>query len=78
MEKITQTEINKLVQLQLGISYVSETLRLVQDLGAESADIANIVAVSEEKYQITFQESEIAKIITPKDIFTLIQSKLDD
>lgn len=78
MEQITQMDINQLVQLQLGTKSVDQSDRLVQDLGAESADIANIVAVAEEKYHITIRESEIAKIITPKDIFILVQSKLHD
>ena len=69
MKEPTQNDINHLVQLQLGVKHVSDSDRLIQDLGAESADIANIVAVAEEKYQITLQESEIAKIVSPQDIF---------
>jgi len=78
MEKPTQEAINQLVQLQLGSRFVTEQDKLVQDLGAESADVANIVAAAEERYQITIQESEIAKIDTPKDLFSLVSSKLND
>ena len=76
MKEPTINDIIKLVQLQLGKQSVSENDKLVQDLGAESADIANIVAVAEERYQITFRESEIAKIFTPRDIYNLVHLKL--
>jgi len=54
-------EIKKLVGMQLGKRNVSENSRFVEDLGAESADVANIVATVEEKYGITIKEAEIAK-----------------
>ncbi|MCB2180033.1 acyl carrier protein [bacterium] len=75
MENTLQIEINKLIQLQLGITKISENDRLVEDLSAESADIANIVAAAEEKFQINISESEIAKIYTPLDIYRLVQAK---
>ncbi|MEJ2758715.1 MAG: phosphopantetheine-binding protein [Anaerolineales bacterium] len=78
MEKPTQNEINRMVQLQLGVNIISADNKLIQDLGAESADIANIVAAAEEKYHIDLQESEIAKIITPQDILELVLSKLNE
>jgi len=67
----------KLIELQLGKLNISKNDRLIEDLGAESADIANIVAAIEEKYQITLKESEIAKISTPSDIFSLVHKKLN-
>ena len=75
MEKPKIFEIIRLVQLQLGQIEVNEDDRLVEDLGAESADIANIVASAEEKFAITFLESEIATIRTPLDLFQLVSAK---
>lgn len=75
MENSLQTEINKLIQLQLGITRLSINDRLIEDLGAESADIANIIAAAEEKFNVIIEESEIAKINTPQDIVQLVQSK---
>lgn len=68
-------EINKLVSLQLGVRHVKESSLLVEELGAESADVVNIIAVLEEKYQIIVKETEIAKIRTPADLFTLVTGK---
>jgi acyl carrier protein len=68
-------EIKKLVGLQLGVRNVKETDRFVEDLGAESADVANLVASVEEKYRVEIKESEIARIFTPLDLLNLIQTR---
>lgn len=68
-------EILKMVSLQLGRRNIRTTDRFLEDLGAESADIANIVALTEERYKIVFKESEIARIATPADLFDFIQQK---
>jgi acyl carrier protein len=52
MTNVSMDEIKKLVGLQLGAREVEADSLLVEDLSAESADVANIVAVLEEKYQI--------------------------
>jgi acyl carrier protein len=73
MTDISMEDIQRLVALQLGIRTVAEDARLVEDLGAESADVANIVAALEEKYHIVVKESEIAKIFTSTDLFDLVR-----
>ena len=72
MTTITQDDIQKLVELQLGKRNVQVNDLLVEDLGAESADVANLVAAAEEKYGIAIKESEIARIFTPRDLFELV------
>jgi len=75
MNYVSMDEINKLVSLQLGVRVVKQDSLLVEELGAESADVVNIIAVLEEKYQIVVKETEIAKIRTPADLFTLVAKK---
>lgn len=75
MASVTLDEIKKLVGLQLGRRNVNDSDRLMEDLGAESSDVANIVAAVEEKYHISIKESEIARILTPIDLFELIQNR---
>lgn len=76
MTDISIEEINELVALQLGIHTVAEHDRLMEDLDAESADVANIIAAVEEKYHIVVKESEIAKIFTPADLFELVRKRV--
>ena len=75
MTDISIEEINELVALQLGLEAVEAQDRLMEDLEAESADVANIVAAVEEKYHIVVKESEIARIFTPADLLALVEKK---
>ncbi len=76
MAILSMDEIKKLVGMQLGKRNVNEKDRFVEDLGAESADVANIVATVEEKYGITIKETEIARLFTAEDLFALIQKRM--
>ena len=76
MSDISIEEINELVASQLGVRVVAAQDRLMEDLGAESADVANIVAAVEEKYHIVVKESEIARIFTSADLLQLVEKKV--
>jgi acyl carrier protein len=78
MTDMTVEDIKRLVGLQLGKRNVGDHDRFLEDLAADSADVANIIAAVEEKYRITVKESEIAKIFTPNDLFELVKKKLGD
>lgn len=69
-------EIKDLVRVQLGLKQVKSEDRIIEDLGAESADIVNIIAALEDKFQIRIDEEEIGDIRTVEDLFVLTQSKL--
>ncbi len=76
MPTVSMDEIKKMVGIQLGKRNVNDNDRFVEDLGAESADVANIVARVEERYGITIKEAEIARLFTSADLFALIQNRL--
>jgi len=76
MSILSMDEIRKLVGMQLGKRNVKDKDRFVEDLGAESADVANLVATAEEKYGVTIKESEIARLFTSEDLFVLIQKRM--
>ena len=78
MPPITLYEIQALVELQLGKQNIKANDRLVEDLRAESADIANLVTAAEEKFGVFIKESEIARIFTPLDLFEIIQKRLNE
>jgi len=73
---VTVEDVQALVCLQLGKRKVSLDDRLMEDLGAESADIVNIVAAAEDKFNISFNEADIAGVRTVKDIFEIIEDVL--
>jgi acyl carrier protein len=73
MANVKLDDVKKLIANQLGLSSVNESDRIVEDLGAESADIANIVAAVEDKYQITVSEDQIKALSTVRDVFISVQ-----
>lgn len=74
--KVTVEEIAELVGAQLGAAEVSGTHRLVQDLGAESVDLVNILSVLVDKYKIDIVETDLVDVQTVADLVTLVQSRL--
>ncbi len=69
----TIEEIKTLVRLQLGARKVSAEDRFMEDLGAESADLVNIIAAAEDKYQISFDETDISRIRTVQELYDFIK-----
>lgn len=68
----TLEEVQALVCLQLGVRSVSADDRLMEDLGAESADVVNIIAAAEDKFQLSLDEMDIASIRTVREVYDFI------
>jgi acyl carrier protein len=73
---MTIDEVKMVVALQLGLKDVRPADRIVEDLGAESADVVNIVAALEDKYRITVDEPELQYVGTVSDLHELVQRHL--
>ncbi len=71
----TIEEIQKLVALQLGKRRVAAGDRLVEDLGAESIDLVNLVATVEDRYDIEIAEEELAELRTVADVHELARRR---
>lgn len=69
------SEIQGLIADQLGLSGSEVTVdsRIVEDLGAESSDVANIIAAIEDRYGISVPEDDIQNFITVNDVFVGVQ-----
>lgn len=73
---ISLDDICNLVRLQLGVRQVQGTDHLLENLGADSVDLVNIVATVEEKYQIEIDEAEMTSLQTVSDLHRLIQQHI--
>jgi acyl carrier protein len=73
-----EQEILDLVALQLGARAVKSGDRLIKELGAESADLFNLVATLEDRYEIEIDEQEISQLSTVADVYDLIQRRLQE
>ncbi len=76
MMPVNVEDIGNLVALQLGIRGVRPEDRIVEGLGAESADVVNIVASVEDKYGITVEEEELPEIVTVADLYDLVRRRI--
>ncbi|RMF02912.1 MAG: acyl carrier protein [Chloroflexi bacterium] len=66
-------QIKTITRLQLGLADISADAQLAAELGAESVDIVNIVAVIEEEFNVFIPEEELASIATVADLAALVQ-----
>jgi acyl carrier protein len=65
-------EVCRTVGLVLGRRDVKPEHRMVEDLGAESADILNIMVTLEKKYGVTIDETEMTGVATVQDLYRLV------
>ncbi|NIM17660.1 MAG: hypothetical protein GTO45_37320 [Candidatus Aminicenantes bacterium] len=70
---VTIEEIETLVRLQLGARKVSAQDRFMEDLGAESADLLNIITAAEDKFNISFDEADISRVRTVQELYELVK-----
>ncbi len=66
-------EIRHMVSLQLGVREVALEDDLLRELGAESADIANLAARLEERYDLEIAEEELADLRTVGDLVRCVE-----
>ena len=66
-------DIAKTVGLILGRRNIMPSDRIYEDLGAESADMLNLVVTVEEKYCITIDEECVPSIRTVADLHELVR-----
>ena len=65
-------EVSRTVGLVLGRRRVTAEQRIVEDLGAESADILNIMVTLEQKYGVKIDETEMTNVSTVGDLHKLL------
>lgn len=76
--RITLDDVRDLVALQLGRRTVEAGDRLVEDLGAESLDVMNVVAAAEDRYGVSLDESEIPDLRTVADLYQRVRSLAEE
>ncbi len=69
----TIEDVMSMVCLQLGLTRVGADDDLVSDLGAESADLVNLVAALEDRYGIVVGEEELPDLKTVRDLFERVR-----
>ncbi len=62
-------------ELSVSADEVKEDAKFVEDLGADSLDVVELVMALEEKFDIEIPDDEAEKIQTVQDVVTYIESK---
>jgi len=62
-------------QLSVSVDEVKEDAKFVEDLGADSLDVVELVMALEEKFDIEIPDDEAEKIQTLNDVVAYIESK---
>lgn len=63
-------------QLSIDKASINENSKIVEDLGADSLDVVELLITVEETYNITVSDDEAAGIVTVGDIASLLSSKI--
>ncbi|HHT91107.1 MAG: acyl carrier protein [Bacillota bacterium] len=76
-EKIFE-KVKTIVVEQLGISYTEVTpdASFVEDLGADSLDVVELVMALEEEFDLTISDEEASRIATVRDAVEYITEQL--
>ncbi len=64
-------------QLSVNADEIKPDSKFVEDLGADSLDVVELVMALEEKFDIEIPDDEAEKIQTVQDVVNYIQSKED-
>lgn len=62
-------------QLKKDVGEITDGARFIEDLGADSLDIVELVMAMEEEFGIDFPEEEEKRIKTVKDVAEFIKSQ---
>lgn len=63
-------------QLMLDEADIKDESRLVEDLGADSLDLVQLLILLEKEYAVTFEEDEIKDVKTVGDIIVFLQKHI--
>ena len=65
-----------MVRMQLGVRRVALEDRLLDNLGAESADVLNLVLALEERFGISIDEESVGRLRTVRDVIDAVRERL--
>ena len=62
-------------QLNIDVAKVTDDSRIVEDLGADSLDVVELLMTMEDDFGISVSDEEAVKLKTVQDIVNMLESK---
>ena len=74
---MTLDKVKKLIasQLNIAVEDIKDDSRLIEDLGADSLDVVEMLMSLEEEFGISIPDEETSKLVIVKEIAKVIESK---
>ena len=76
MRRDAEREVLEIVEVQLGNRGVRRSDHLQADLGADSADVLNLVLALEDRFALSIGEEEVAELQTVEDVLRLVSARV--
>ena len=69
-------ELKELISEQLGVDLdrIDDDTNIIEDLGAESLDVAELLMTLEDQYNVIVPDEEITKLKTVRDVADYIEA----
>lgn len=76
---MTIEKVKKLVSAQLSkpVESIADEAKLIEDLGADSLDVVEMLMTLEQEFGVTISDEETANMTTIKEIADMIDSKIN-
>ena len=76
---VVEEKISRIIVVQLGVSVeeIKPEVSFLDDLGADSLDIVELVMAMEEEFDIEIPDEDAEKIQTIGDVFAYIKEKVE-
>ena len=72
LEKLKEVVVEQLV---VNVNEVNEDTKIVEDLGADSLDVVELIMAVEEEFDIEIPDEEAEKVLTVGDMIKIIEAK---
>lgn len=63
-------------EMNIDADDISINAELVNDLGFNSLELADLVVICEEKFDVTIDETELPKLVTVRDVVDYLETEM--